>query len=329
MVQYDAVMFMNNTWKLYLWSAFIAVVVPMMIVSILSKSLKPGDTEIEGEMIEQDSGEEDPVRVSVLMTDGAVGTYEIEEYLVGVVLCEMPADFEFEALKAQAVVARTYTLRRQQNDKKHQQADVCTDSGCCQGYITKEQYIKNGGKQESIDKIQSAVEETASQVLYYNGTLIEATYFSCSGGMTENAAAVWGGTVPYLLAKESPGEEGAAYYTETIQLTTTDFCNKLGRNLEGNPGTWIQSVTYTDGGGVDFMRICGVDYKGTELRTMLGLRSTAFIVSIVGNTVTITTKGFGHRVGMSQYGADAMAVNGSNYEEILLYYYTGVTLGVY
>lgn len=268
-------------------------------------------------------------QISVLMDDGSISKMELEAYLTAVVLREMPANFEVEALKAQAVVARTYVLRRLESGGKHVGAVICTNPSCCQGYRSCETYLAEGGTQELLNKVADAVSDTAGQVLVYDGALIDATYFSCSGGMTEDAKAVWGADIPYLQATASPGEEKAAHYVDTATFTTSEFARLLDLELSGKPERWIGNVTYTDGGGVDEILICGKSYKGTTLRQKLNLRSTAFVISVIGNTVTITTKGFGHRVGMSQYGADAMAVQGSSYQEILSYYYRGTELVTY
>ena len=304
-------------------------ILPILIIFVLSKVLYLHDRQGETvELVEEDEIEYQHT-IAVLLSDKIVSNMTLNNYLVGVVLREMPADFEMDALKAQAVVARTYALNRQQNGGKHSDADICTDSNCCQGYISLEEYLSSGGSQKSIDRVKEAVTETDNIVAIYDGKLIEATYFSCSGGMTEDAVAVWGSDLPYLKATESPGEESATHYTDTYQYSATEFAALLGRSLSGPPGTWIESVSYTGGGGVDEMRICGEVYKGTDLRTKLKLRSTAFVISAVGDTITITTKGFGHRVGMSQYGADAMAVAGYDYREILLHYYQGIELAHY
>ena len=258
-------------------------------------------------------------------TGDAVEQQELEEYLVGVVLAEMPASFEEEALKAQAVVARTYTLRANRTGGKHGDGSICTDYACCQAYIDPEVYYRQGGTGENVDKIRRAVMATAGQVLTYGGELIEATYFSCSGGTTEDAVAVWGNDYPYLQSVDSPGEEHAAHYTDTVTFTPAEFAAAVDPALSGSPKNWFRAVTYTDGGGVDTMVIGGKTYKGTELRQKLGLRSTAFTVS-AGDNITVTTRGYGHRVGMSQYGADAMAMSGKGYEEILTHYYQGTEL---
>lgn len=265
----------------------------------------------------------DPLTMLLTQPDGTVTEMGLDTYLTGVVLAEMPASFETEALKAQAVVARTYTLKAAETGGKHGNGSVCTDHTCCQAYIAPADY---SGGTENMEKIRSAVEATSGLVLTYGGQLIEATYFSCSGGSTEDAVAVWGTDYPYLRATDSPGEENAAWYTDTVTFTPDEFAQRLGQTLTGTPKSWLGFTTYTAGGGVNSMRIGNRDYKGTELRSLLGLRSTAFTVSMEADTIRITTKGYGHRVGMSQYGADAMAVAGNTFDEILAHYYKGTSL---
>ena len=273
--------------------------------------------------------EEPTTMIPVLRTDGTQEMISLENYLVSVLLGEMPMDFDIEALKAQAVVARTYTLRRNRVAPKHENGAICTQSVCCQAYCNTQDYLSNGGTEESVKKAISAVDATRGQVITYHGDLIEATYFSCSGGRTEDALAVWGTDIPYLQAVDSPGEENAAHYTDSVSFTETEFMQRLGLRLTGSPTDWFGTVTYTDGGGVDSMVIGGVTFQGTELRQKLGIRSTAFAVTPLGKTIHITTKGFGHRVGMSQYGAEAMAVNGSSYQKILAHYYPGTIITSY
>ena len=187
-------------------------------------------------------------------------------------------------------------------------------------------YLANGGTQHGIDRIGEAVRATAGQVLTYQDELIEATYFSCSGGMTEDAVAVWGTDYPYLQAVESPGEENAVHFEDTVLLTAEEFRHLLGQDLPEDPNTWIGDVSHTAGGGVDTIQIGNCIYSGKTLRAMLNLKSTAFTIDILGDTIQIATRGYGHRVGMSQYGADAMARQGNTYEEILQHYYPGVQL---
>lgn len=264
-------------------------------------------------------------QISVLMDDTVV-QMDLETYLVSVVLREMPASFEPEALKAQAVVARTYTLRRADSGGKHNGASVCTSPACCQGYCSAEEFLSSGGTQALLDKVVDAVAATKNEVLLYNGELIEATYFSCSGGRTEDAVAVWGSDIPYLQATDSPGEESAKYFVDAVTMSTDSFAAKMQLDRSIPAWKWIGDIAYTDGGGVDTIQLAGKTFRGTTVRQRLGLRSTAFLISIVGDSVTITTKGFGHRVGMSQYGADAMAAQGKTYQQILQHYYAGTQL---
>lgn len=272
--------------------------------------------------VEENSG----LKMLFRREDGEVTAMDMDEYLLGAVLAEMPADFEEEALKAQAVAARTYARRAYVTGGKHGDGSVCGNYACCQAYISPDDYLERGGTQDGVDKVRFCVEATSGLVLTYEGALIEATYFSCSGGRTEDAAAVWGTEYPYLQAVDSPGEEGAAHYTDTVIFLPEVFCNRLGLTLEGNPQTWFGEAAFTSGGGVDTLVIGDNLFRGTELRSLLGLRSTAFTVDTVDGNIRITTRGYGHRVGMSQYGADAMAVTGAGYGEILAHYYPGTTL---
>ena len=217
-------------------------------------------------------------------------------------------------------------MRAYLGKSKHDQASVCTDSDCCQGYISPEDYIAKGGTEVTIQKIRNAVLDTDAFVLTYDGELIEATYFSCSGGTTEDAVAVWGTDVPYLQSVASPGEEGATHYTDTVTFSSDEFKERLSIESREEASNWIGKVTYTAGGGVDTILIAGKQFRGTEIRKLLGLRSTAFEIRCDHGTFTVTTHGYGHRVGMSQYGADAMAASGSGFEEILAHYYQGTVL---
>lgn len=259
--------------------------------------------------------------IPVLLGDGSSMMMPLEEYLVGVVLGEMPASFSEQALKAQAVVARTYTMKRNTQSPKHSAGTVCTDSACCQAYVSPADYSA-----EQLEKIQAAVHDTKGLVLTYEEELIDATYFSCSGGRTEAAVAVWGADVPYLQAVDSPGEEQAKVFTDTVSYSVDEFAQLLNVKINGPQDDWFSDITHTDGGGVATMTICGTQFTGTQLRKELSLRSTAFYITALGDTVTITTRGYGHRVGMSQYGAEAMAQSGSDFRQILAHYYPGTTL---
>ena len=320
---------MNTRIKELLVVALLGLAIPALLLGGYQKDGKQQNIMQQNETKPpvQTPENNDMVFIAVLHTvNGEISKIPLEEYVLSVVLKEMPAQFEPEALKAQAVVARTYALRRMEMGSKHFGAAVCTDSSCCQGYCNKENYLSSGGNSSDFEKVKSAVNATSGKVLTYNGSLAEATYFSCSGGKTEDAQSVWGSEVPYLSSVDSPGEESAAHYTDTITMSTEEFQKKLGVQLDGYPSSWVGAVSYTNGGGVENIHLAGNEYQGTWIRQKLGLRSTAFALRVVGNTVTITTKGFGHRVGMSQYGADAMALKGATYQQILSHYYKGTEL---
>ena len=319
---------MNSKRYVVVLSLLLGVFFPSFLFSVIQKCFPLENTEVTSTQCSTNSSEA-ALKISVLIDDEQVDEMEIDEYLIAVVLREMPASFELEALKAQAVVSRTYALRRLEGYSKHDNAAVCTDSACCQGYIAPENYVANGGDEKMIDRVRNAVHATSGQVLVFDGELIDATYFSCSGGRTEDAQAVWGADVPYLQSIESPGEEKADHYVDTVKFSVSDFLKMLELNDVGDKTVDISDLTYTAGSGVDKLTINGKQMLGTKLRKILNLRSTMFSITVVGDTVTITTKGYGHRVGMSQYGAEAMAVSGSNFQDILFHYYQGTQLVTY
>lgn len=262
--------------------------------------------------------------VFVYMSDGNVVLMSMEDYLVGVILAEMSTEYEMAALQAQAVAARTYALRRQ-GEGRHPSGAVCMDSGCCQAYVGVAEYLNGLGYQEDVDKARQAVQTTRGEVVTFEGEYIEATYFSCAGGKTEDAAAVWGVSYPYLQAVESP-EENDRHHKVRVELSEEELEEKLGRILYGTPESWLGWTTYTAGDGVNTVFFGGQRYQGTEFRSLLGLASTAFALEPTENGICITTSGKGHRVGMSQCGAQIMALEGCTYREILLHYYQGVSL---
>lgn len=301
-----------------MYSFTLGMVVPGLMFSA-------GDKLVEKEPVAEEARQEQ-VYIPVLMSDGKLRAMELESYISRVVLGEMPACFDEEALKAQAVAARTYTLRCLEDGDRHQGA-VCTDYTCCQSYLEPEEYLRTRGTRADMEKIFSAVADTAGEVVCYDGDLICATYFASAGGATEDAKEVWGQSYPYLVPVSSP--EQSHYDGQKVSCSPEEFQNCLGVQLEGAPQSWFGSVTYTPGGGVDTMWIGGRAYSGVKLRSVFGLRSTIFSVTATESGVTFETLGYGHRVGLSQYGADHMADAGSNYREILAHYYQGTTLERY
>ncbi len=324
---------MDKEWTRILAVVALGILVPQLMVSIgrIGRLHQPDPSETAPSAPSQlqetmpSDPEPAPLVIPVLMDEVAV-EMDLEEYIRGVVLAEMPAYFDEEALKAQAVAARTYALRHMLVGKKHDTGAVCTRSSCCQAYLSDEDYLAKRGNRSEWEKIARAVAATAGQVLTYNGFPADTTYFACSGGRTEDAAAVWGSEIPYLQAVDSPGEEEASSYEHTVYFEKEQFARLLGRELSGSPEQWIGRITFTEGGGVDTILIGGITYTGKQLRKSLGLKSTAFTMTADGEGITVVTRGFGHRVGMSQYGADAMAATGSNYLQILAHYYRGTKI---
>ena len=283
----------------------------------------------------QDAAAVDPQITLRLKTGGSVEPVTLQAYLTGVLACEMPLDFDQAALQAQAVAARTFTLYQCAHGK-HTDCDVCDDSACCQAWASETDLAERFGDgwEDARQRALDAVTATDGVVLTSDGALIDAVYFACSGGRTEAAAAVWGTDVPYLQAVDSPGEEQAASYTGQVDVTFADFCSTLQAQdpavvLTGTAASWFGDVAQTPGGGVATMVIGGRPFTGTQLRQLFGLNSTCFTIAVTQDGIEFTTKGKGHRVGMSQYGAQAMAQAGSDYAEILQHYYTGAVLTAY
>ena len=320
---------MKQFWKDLWFAVFLGLILPGVILSAAASytDSSPDSDPVSVPAAALSETMPEGTALPVLVRAGEeVQEEDLDAYLVGVVLGEMPTDFAPEALKAQSVAARTYAWKAYITGGKHHDGSVCTQSGCCQAYIDPQQYLEQGGSLEGLAKVRQAVAATSGLVLSYQGELIEATYFSCSGGQTEDAVAVWGTDYPYLQSVESPGEEDAVHYEDVLTYSLQQFQDALGIALSDPPEQWFSQVEYTNGGGIASVNIGGQSYTGTQLRSLLGLPSTRFSIQVVSDTVTITTNGYGHRVGMSQYGADAMAVSGSSFQEILAHYYPGTTL---
>lgn len=259
---------------------------------------------------------------------------ETQKYLVGVVAAEMPAAFEPEALKAQAVAARSYAIYCAASGRHAgADADVCTDSGCCQAWISEETMRKNWGEsfEANYGKISAAVQETEGEYLVYGGAAIFAAFHSSSAGRTEDCGAIWN-SVPYLISVESPEtEEEVPNFISRVELSPLDFRDAVlhaesGADFSGEESGWIADIVRDESGRVDHAVIGGVSLRGTELRSLFSLRSTNFTLEYDGANFIFTVSGFGHGVGMSQYGAAVMAAEGAGYREILAHYYPGTEL---
>lgn len=275
--------------------------------------------------------------VKVLHTKtGSVENLNLDEYLYGVVSAEMPASFEKEALKAQSIVARTYTIYKIiHNAGKHQEADICDDSGCCQAWISKEDRLNKWDEKEresNWNKIVSAVKETKGKIITYNGEPINAFFHSNSGGSTEAPINVWGGSgYPYLQTVQTSGEEAYTQYKSEVNMQKQELIDKIKSkyqdfsiNLEEENA--IQILEYTKGNRVKTIKIGNKNLSGVEVRSIFGLKSANFEVKIDGDNIIFSVIGYGHGVGMSQTGADSLAKQGKNCEEIITHFYIGVEI---
>ena len=258
--------------------------------------------------------------ITIYRSNGSVINLNMTDYLIGVVSSEMPASFNFEALKAQSVLARTYALKAKQTGKK------LTDTVSTQSYIDIDQMKNKWGNSFNTyyNKIKNAVENTNGEYLSYNGNYIEALYHSTNNGKTESSLDVFGNYYPYLISVSSEYDKNASSYLRTINMPLDTISNKLGLSL--NNDSVISILSYTDGGNIKEININGNNFSGKKVRELLGLRSADFDISISDNNANITTRGYGHGVGMSQYGANGMANAGYSYKDILSHYYPGTTL---
>ena len=272
-----------------------------------------------------------PESIKVLTGDG-IATMDMQEYLVGVVAAEMPASFDSEALKAQAVAARTYAMYCAAG-AKHGEAQVCTDYACCQAWHSDETLHRNwGGEYDAyIQKIRQAVEATAGQYLTYGGRPVFAAFHSSSAGATEDCGQVWNPS-PYLVSVSSPETaEDVPNYVSLVECTPLDFRDTLlyaypEADFTGDESAWIGEIRLDQSGRVASAVLGGVSMEGTELRRLFSLRSTAFTLAYTDGVFLFTVTGYGHGVGMSQYGANVMARQGETYTGILAHYYPGTVL---
>lgn len=240
---------------------------------------------------------------------------ELEDYVVGVVAGEMPVNFPHEALKAQAVAARTYAVRQLQSDPNMKYEDIA------QAYVSVEQMKNMWGNNfdEYYAKIKNDVYATAGEILEYNNEPILAAFCSTTNGYTEECQNVWTQDLPYLKSVKSEGDELSPYYSDSVTVTKKQFGSIFG-------STDFAVMEKTDAGYVKSVNIGGNVYSGDRIRQIMGLRSTCFDIINEGENITFSTKGYGHGVGMSQYGACFMANNGADYKTILAHYYTGTNL---
>ena len=284
--------------------ALLVVIIPFLFVKIFVKT-----DEIKFKYVTNNI-----IRVKDEKT-GIINEVPFEDYIKGVVAGEMPATFELEALKAQAVASRSYAMY-QMTATKDREYDVLNTTAN-QVYLT-DQELKENWKEEYPEKINK-IKETSGEYLTYEGKVINAMFFSTSVGATENSEEVFVSALPYLRSVDSKWDEASPAYTDTYTFTLEEFYKKL--NLQYNQTLTIEVTSKTSTGRTRTLKINGTEINGRDLATKLNLRSNYFDIVQNENNVTITTKGFGHGVGMSQYGANGMAKEGYKYDQILKHYY--------
>lgn len=265
---------------------------------------------------------------------GEIEKVNLDDYLCNVVSAEMPADYEIEALKAQSIVARTYTIFKILN-RKHENADICDDSTCCQAWISKENRLvrwEESKRESNWQKICDCVNSTKGKIVTYDNQPINAFFHSNSGGITEVPVNVWGGSgYPYLQSVETSGEDSYSQYASEASFTQEELLNKIKEKyadiaIDFTNQDDIKILEYTESTRIKTVKFGNHELSGVEVRSLLGLRSTNFEILKDGGSVKFSVKGYGHGVGMSQTGADSLAKQGSSAEEIIKHFYTGVEI---
>ena len=311
-----------------------AALICLIIALVLPLSLAPGAGDgAEPEEGAPAAGADADTEFTVL-SGWEAERVNMADYLPGVVAAEMPALFEPDALKAQAVAARSFILSRTLTvNANHPEADVCDDPDCCKAHNTEEELREKwgGDYDEYWQKMLSAVRETDGQYLEYGGEPIFAAFHSSSAGMTEGSGEVWN-ALPYLVSVPSPeDEEDVPDYVTTVTYTEGEFASRLREgypylSLGQDPAGLVEEVTMDESGRVSSVTIAGQEVPGTEMRALFELRSTAFELEYASGSFTFTVTGYGHGVGMSQYGANVLAGLGTPYTDILAHYYPGTEL---
>ena len=313
---------------------FILLMLPLLLLLIL---IPPPEKTATTDLGQVKAANESDIFITVYNPDESIiDEYPLESYVTGVLAAEMPAGFHEEALKAQAVAARTFALSRMQglygSADSHFGAHVCTDPAHCQAWVSKERFLEAYGDEAAWEKLKKAVEATENVVMTYSGTLINPLYHSNSGGVTENVEEVWSisGEVPYLKSVYSPDESKYTEFEKKTVFAWDEIKQKVKNkypdaNLGPDAEKEVEITAYSASGRVDEIKIGSVVMTGTGFRELLSLRSTNLELNFPDQkTVEIISKGYGHGVGMSQCGADAMGRKGLDYIRILEYYYTGI-----
>ncbi len=277
---------------------------------------------------EKTKNEEENEKIKVLK-DGEVLEYGLSDYIFGVVAAEMPALYEKEALKAQAVAAYTFACYIKEGSK-NDEYDISADPETAQCFITREEATTRWGEkaQEYITKIEECILSVKGEILTYDDKPIFAAYHAISSGVTNDSVDVWGSELPYLKSVDSLGDVSANGYLSEVKLSAEEVAEKLKdfATPQEDANEYFTNVKTNDNGYVKSVDYCGKEISGSDLRECLELRSSNFEINFSDGVFAFTVKGYGHGVGMSQTGADYMAKQGSSYEEILAHYYPNTTL---
>ena len=317
--------------------AVLLAAIPVVPALLLSQHTPKSESESAAE---QSKAADDLPDFSVLdVSTGEVLAVSARDYVIGAVCAEMPATFEPEALKAQAVAAHTYAVRQQLLEQENPTPELCgadfsNDPSEYQAFFTENQAKQYYGAQFDTyyETIEEAVDEVLPYLLTYEEEPIIAAFCSMSAGQTESAETVWGQAVPDLVPVDSAADESAPHFLEEVSFSKDDLQKAMktiapkAKFPADQPESWLTVEEVSDSGTVKTAKVGGVSVSGQDVRTALSLRSAAFTVEAETDSITITTKGYGHGVGMSQYGANAMAKNGATWREILAYYYPETSL---
>lgn len=315
--------------------AAVLFVLPLLTVAPVRKAVFEGREPSVEELPPFESGVRDGECRLRVLDSGEVTEMDLGAYLVGVLRAEMPASFPAEALKAQAVAGRTYTIYQLRQGARHETADICTDHTCCQAYLGEEEAWSRWGE-DAADyetKIRSAVQETDGEVILYDAQPILAVFHSASAGLTRGAGEVWMSDLPYLQAVESPEkEESIPDYFSRAEFSAEEVKEKFlaaypEMDFSAPCSQWLTEAATDSAGSVVTVSVGGMKLKGAHVRNVLGLRSACFDWEIQDGKFVFYVTGYGHGVGMSQYGAAAMAEEGATWREILQHYYSGVEIG--
>ena len=316
---------MKKTVFITLFMSIVMLLMPLSVLSSQPKALEASKNSSKIEKSDKTVRKEDIFRLYDPETE-KITNINAEDYIFGVVAAEMPALYETEALKAQAVAAYTYACFNREKNKDNSY-DISADPSVSQCYITEEEAIAKWGEKsgEYKEKIKSAVSEVIGNALTYKGEIILSVYHAISCGVTEDSSNVWGKEYNYLKSVDSGWDKNAENYKSTVNLTSAELKEKLGDkvSLSGEEKNYFGKSTLTDAGYVKKIEICSESLTGADIRKYLDLRSNCFEVSYNEGVFTFEVYGYGHGVGMSQFGANCLAKEGKNYKEILKYYYSG------